>query len=112
MDVNDVTAYAEKLTPRGAIRADVNIGALIRQHGNSFYKVRLIDISETGFRIINPVTLLIGTKVYLKIPGLESLEAEVRWFKTPEYGCEFEKPLYPPVFEHIVKYISEQTAGV
>ena len=91
---------------RSAIRAGVEIGAEIREQGYSYFKTRLIDISETGFRISHSANFEVGTSVYLKIPGLESLEAEVRWERNFEYGCMFKKPLYPAVFEHIVRYIS------
>ena len=94
---------------RGAIRADVNISVLIRQRGYSYFKAHLTDVSETGFRIASAIRFEMDSIVYLKIPGLESLESQVRWHSDGEYGCRFEKALYPAVFDHIVRYISEQT---
>ena len=62
---------------RSSIRAGVEITAQIREHGYSYFKTRLLDISESGFRIAHPTKFVIGAVVYLKIPGLESLKAQV-----------------------------------
>ena len=94
---------------RSSIRAGVEITAQIREHGYSYFKTRLLDISESGFRIAHPTKFVIGAVVYLKIPGLESLKAQVMWERNFEYGCMFETPLHTAVFEHIVRYINSQS---
>lgn len=43
--------------------------------------------------------------VWVKIDGLQSLEAMVCWIRGFEIGLEFERPIHPAVFEMLVKQL-------
>ncbi len=91
---------------RAAIRADVEISAEIRQFGYSYFKTRLVDISQLGFRVEHPFKFNLGTRVNLRIPGLEALEAEIKWIEGNQYGAMFIAPLHPAVFDHVIQYVN------
>lgn len=95
--------------PRGTIRADVEITAEVREQGYSYFKTRLMDISSEGFRLFHLARFTGERNIFLKIPGMESLEAEIKWHRGDEYGCRFLSPLHPAVFDHVVRYISSKS---
>lgn len=83
-------------------RADVSIEAEIRETGGGKFKIFVLDLSVTGFRMQSLSFINPQSRVYLTLPGLAPLEAHVAWTKGDYYGCEFANPLYPAVFDHIV----------
>lgn len=40
--------------------------------------------------------------VYIRLPGLQSLGANVKWEGFKDYGCQFIHALNPNVFENLV----------
>jgi hypothetical protein len=63
----------------------------------------VIDLSRTGFRIETGNHIPVGTKVYLSLPDMQSLQARVAWQDVVYYGGEFTQPLHESIFEHIIK---------
>lgn len=63
----------------------------------------MCDLSSTGFQVNSPAQLEIDASILVGIPGLEMLPARVQWKSGFNYGCKFDRELYPAVFEHIVK---------
>ena len=66
-------------------------------------KVRLEDISTTGFGIASFPACRPEIAVRIRIPGLQILNANVIWKEGDAVGCEFTQPLHVAVFDHIVK---------
>jgi PilZ domain len=77
--------------------------ARLRETAGSSWPVRLIDLSPRGFRAAWHYSLKAGDRVWLKIGDMEALCALVRWNREFEIGCEFEHPIHPAVFDHIVR---------
>ena len=48
-----------------------------------------------------PVTVSPGDTIWISLPGIESIQAEVCWVKEWTVGVEFSRPLYPSVFEMV-----------
>ena len=46
-----------------------------------------------------PVSVVSGDRIWISLPGIESIQAEVCWVKEWIVGVEFARPLYPAVFE-------------
>jgi len=46
-----------------------------------------------------PVNVSVGDTIWISLPGIESIQAEVCWVKEWTVGVEFNRPLYPSVFE-------------
>ncbi len=40
--------------------------------------------------------------VYIRLPGMQTLSATIRWNDYQEYGCAFNNQLHPAVLEHLV----------
>jgi hypothetical protein len=88
---------------RRAARAEVVLGAGLRQRGAHAVTVQVLDLSITGFRAATHLELMNGTDIWLKLPGLESLHGRVIWMKGHLLGCEFVRPLHPAVLDMIVR---------
>ena len=88
---------------RKARRAEVHLGAGLRQRGATGVTVQILDLSTHGFRAATHLELHIGTDVWLKLPGLESLHGRVVWMSGHLLGCEFVRPLHPAVLDMIVR---------
>jgi len=95
-------AAANAEEARRAARRPVAIRAQLRPPGSDRLMVEVTDLSETGFQIETVYRLKTGSTVWLAIPTLAPLEAIVAWNRARHYGCRFQRPLYPAVFDHIV----------
>lgn len=88
---------------RRAARAEVVLGAGLRQRGAHAVTIQVLDLSVTGFRAATHLELMNGTDLWLKLPGLESLHSRVVWMNGHMLGCEFVRPLHPAVLDMIVR---------
>jgi PilZ domain len=87
---------------RRTIRLDVKLSACLREPGSSQkFEVDVIDLSMTGFRFETSFTIKPGSKVFVTIPGMSTLEATVAWARGYVYGAQFNQPLYAGVFDLI-----------
>ena len=84
-------------------RSSVDLNCEVRQGMRPWSSVTLHDISDTGFRMDWRPGLDEGAPLYIRIPGLTTLTAHLRWKREAWIGCEFDKPLYPAVYENIVQ---------
>jgi hypothetical protein len=91
---------------RKATRAEVVLGAGLRQRGASGVTIQILDLSTHGFRAATHLVLHAGTDVWLKLPGLESLHGHVVWMRGHMLGCEFARPLHPAVLDMVVRNAS------
>lgn len=86
-----------------ASRASVDIHATIKQLDLSGFPSLLQNLSESGFRLSCPAQLNPEQALTVKMPGLQLLGARIMWVDNDQYGCKFDQPLYPAVFDHIVR---------
>ena len=84
-------------TERVQLRADIDF----RRSGDHRYRVDILDFSPEGCRMEVPVTVSPGDTIWISLPGIESIQAEVCWVKEWTVGVEFSRPLYPSVFEMV-----------
>ena len=77
--------------------------ASFRETGSGAFEVELSDISPHGFCMITYARPAIDTHIWVKLPGLNSLEAVVRRGDGNVHGCEFIQPLHPAVSDHLVR---------
>lgn len=80
---------------RVPLRADIDF----RRVGDHKYRVNILDFSPEGCRIEIPVNVEQGDKIWISLPGLESIAGEARWVDGWTVGVKFDRPLYPSVFE-------------
>ncbi len=84
-------------------RRSVSATISFRQPGRKGNMVSLRDVSATGCRFTSYAHPVIGQRIWISLPGLESLTATVRWVAGNDCGCEFERALYPAVLDSIVQ---------
>lgn len=94
---------AKGMKDRKYCRGDVAIVGTIRANGGLKFPIKVVDISTTGFRMEWLTYMAAGQAVFLAMPGFETLEAKIMWQTEWMYGCEFVRPLYVAVYEHIVR---------
>ncbi|HMP57278.1 MAG TPA: PilZ domain-containing protein [Novosphingobium sp.] len=85
------------------LRIGVMLLCEVRQGTRPWARVRLEDISPSGFRIAWMPSVDPERPLRVRIPGLQVLTAHVRWQRGKAIGCEFAETLHLAVFEHIVK---------
>ena len=93
---------AENPLRGAAVRAEVTLLCEVRQGSAAWRLARLEDISQHGFRITWLPEFTLDAPLKVRIAGLQSLTAKIRWHKDKMLGCAFEAPLHVAVFEHIV----------
>ena len=84
-------------------RAKVSLECEVRQGTRPWKKAQLDEISPSGFRMARFPDFSEQLPLRIRIPGLQLLNAHVRWQKGNAVGCEFTAPLHVAVFEHIVR---------
>ncbi|RVT41902.1 PilZ domain-containing protein [Sphingobium algorifonticola] len=90
-------------TSRSDQRHNVLIGVKLRRPGETWFTSRVSDLSPTGFRIQTFVKLAPGMDLWIMLPGFEGRRAQVMWARDHEAGCNFERPLHPAIFDHIIR---------
>jgi hypothetical protein len=88
---------------RDRIRQEITLSCDVRLGSGSWAKVVLLNLTDCGFQIDWLPNCRQGSKVWIRMPGLQLLSATVRWQNNIGIGCEFAAPLYEPVFEHLVR---------
>ncbi len=89
--------------PRKSARASLPAELELRQSGHKKYQITVRDCSPQGCCLNLVDRLSLDEVVWIKLPGLDSLEAYVCWTKDFVAGVEFTKPLHPAVFDMLLK---------
>lgn len=88
---------------RRVFRQPVRMQATLRKPGLTKFDIEVRDLSPFGLRAATSFTLKPGAVVWLALPGLAGIEAEVAWCRSYEYGFRFKQPLHSAVFDHIAR---------
>ena len=91
-------------------RAALEANAAFRRPRETFYDVRLSDLTAHGCRVAVPERLEKGDLVWVQLPSLESLPGWVRWSTNPESGVEFDRPMHRAVFEMMARRLAPADA--
>jgi hypothetical protein len=91
----------DKGEPRRAERVSLRADIDFRRSGDHKYRVNILDFSSEGCRIEVPVKVRAGDRIWISLPGLESIAGEVRWVEGWTVGVKFDHPLYPSVFDMV-----------
>lgn len=112
MSTNSINETDEQYyKDRQSMRKNVSIDGYIRPLRGSKSLVKILDVSETGFRMITPILYDANVTLYLTIPGFQAMEAQIIWSRDGAYGCNFIYPLHYAVLDHIGKIFAEKLAG-
>ena len=91
------------LEERRVFRQPVRMQATLRKPGLTKFDIDVKDLSPFGLRAATSFTLKPGAVVWLALPGLAGIEAEVAWSRAYEYGFRFRHPLHAAVCDHIAR---------
>jgi hypothetical protein len=82
-------------------RHTVQIGGGLSANIRPSLPIQVTDLSVGGCGIEHGNHLEAGTRVWIKLPGLESLPARIAWAVDGRAGLAFDNPLHPAVVAHL-----------
>ena len=80
-------------------RHQVQIGAGLYENVRPTVPITVTDLSTGGCGVETTTELSVDTRVWLKLPGLESWPCRVAWSQGCRAGLSFDHPLHPAVVE-------------
>ena len=87
---------------RRAPRAPVSLDAKLGQGGLARALCKVVDLSVHGARLQTYSAMKVGGTIWLTLPGLAPVAADVVWADDYVAGCQFKTPLGPEQFEALV----------
>jgi hypothetical protein len=84
-------------------RFNVLLNVKVRRAGENWFNARVANLSPTGFRIQSFARLEMDSLIWIMLPGFDGRRARVIWTREHEAGCQFERPLHPAIFDHILR---------
>lgn len=81
---------------RRAVETEVEL-----RRGAFRHEVAMLDLSAAGCKTEIAEHLEVGERLFVTMPGLEPLEARVRWEDGWRAGMAFERSIHPAVFDHV-----------
>lgn len=84
---------------RNAERRPATMEAQLRRIGHLSYTVNVRDISPEGCQVDLVERPALGEIMQVKLPGLATMEARVRWIDDYVAGLKFARPIHPAVFD-------------
>ncbi|MFC4291826.1 PilZ domain-containing protein [Sphingorhabdus arenilitoris] len=104
--------YAEAaLEDRCAPRTKLRIPASLRPSGFKGFSIIVKDLSISGFSAEALTGMKAGTRVFITMPGLAALEAEIAWNDGTMIGCAFQNLLNEAVLDSILNRFSVVEEG-
>src|SRR5688500_12824233 len=88
---------------RNALRISVLVESVIGSSRFGKRTVWMLDVSTLGCRIETGLSVPVGTRLVITIPGLSPLGCEVRWLRNDALGLRFATPLHPLIVERITE---------
>lgn len=88
-----------RTTKRCSITAEANL----RRPGKTTYRVRICDLSPGGCKLEFVDRPLLDEVVWLKFDGFDAFEASICWVEGTLTGLQFQREIYTPIFEHLVR---------
>lgn len=95
---NDAPANENRIAPRETLESEI----FIQQSGNKLCRVTLSNISESGFRMTSKRNLDHLQPIFIRLPGIPSLSATIRWEGFKDYGCQFSQPLTANIYARLL----------
>jgi hypothetical protein len=74
-------------------RLPIELGATMRQLGETGLEARILNISERGFMAQSEGKFEVGARVWLMLPGRSRANAVIRWTAGDKLGAEFAQPI-------------------
>ena len=85
--------------PRQSVRVRLHAEVRLRRAVDRPHEVKLRDLSTHGCSVDLVNRVQAGDRLWVKLPGLESIEGFVCWAEEFHAGIVFLTPLHPAVFD-------------
>jgi hypothetical protein len=85
-------------TPRAPVSLDAKLG----KGGLGRALCKVVDLSQHGARLQTYSGMRPGSTIWLTLPGLPPIAADVRWADDFAAGCQFREPLSLTHLEQLV----------
>ena len=89
--------------PRKSARVSLLAEVQLRRSGHHRYLVNVHDVSNEGCRLEFVERPKLDETVWVKFAGLDAIESHVCWLNGHDVGVEFARPIYPAVFDMLVR---------
>ena len=87
---------------RRSVRAPVSLDASVGRGGLGRTLCKVVDLSVHGCRVQSYSAMKKGGTIWLTLPGLAPVAADVIWAEDFVAGCQFREPLTAEQFEVLV----------
>lgn len=74
----------------------------VREQGKPGIEAVVLNISASGCRLDTSVRFAEGTRIWVRLPGLEPWESRIIWSRGGSAGCRFVLPLHPAVVQRLL----------
>jgi hypothetical protein len=88
---------------RRSARASVSLEAGLGAFGRGRTLCKVVDVSIHGARLQTYSALKKGSTIWLTLPSIGHVAAEVKWADDFAAGCQFQRPLDTEKFEQLLQ---------
>jgi hypothetical protein len=88
--------------PRKSARVPLQAEVQLRRPGQHHYRVNVFDISPEGCKHEFVERPRLDETVWVKFDGYDAIQSSVCWVEGHSAGIEFERPIYPSIFEMMI----------
>ena len=92
--------------PRKSARVSLQAEVQLRRPGQHHYRVNVFDISPEGCKLEFVERPRLDETVWVKFDGYDAIQSSVCWVEGHSAGIEFERPIYPAIFENLVSRLT------
>lgn len=97
------TGWTNRPERRWVIRFLARLSVGFRERGRTSGTSTLYDLSTHGCKVKLENYLVVGQRVWITLPTLESWSGTVAWRDDAFAGIEFDRPLHPAVSTMVMK---------
>jgi hypothetical protein len=101
-DPNASPQPRQRKSARVPLQADVQL----RRRGQHHYVVNVFDISIEGCKLEFVERPRLDETVWVKFEGYDAIQSTVCWVEGHTVGVEFERPIYPSIFEMMIERLT------
>ena len=94
------------LYERRSSRVPVNAEVSLRRSGALNYRVHVFDASPLGCKLEFVERPRLDETVWVKFEGYDAIQSTVCWVEGHTVGVEFERPIYPSIFEMMIERLT------
>jgi len=103
----DVGRKLNLIDPRRKRRIEVEAEIFVKQSDTRLFRATLSNLSVSGFKMTSWTCLNKEQSVFIQLPGIRVLRADIMWSDYRDFGCKFSNALHPVTLDHLVTSLRE-----